>query len=190
MARATNLLTLGLSGKISVLVFRQQADGSAPVVAAMPSKSSKPPTPGATANRDRFRRASAYAKAIRYNQELTALYAQAVGRGHHSAYHTALADALNSPQLVGYQASSLPLAPGQLISVQATDDFEVVQVRVRLESPDGSLLEEGDARAPAPGEFLSWWYYAIQHPLPAGTWLVATAYDRPGNATEARWQLS
>lgn len=60
---------------------------------------------------------------------------------------------------------------------------------VRLEAPDGTLLEEGEAvAAPAPNPN-GWWHYAVQGTVRAGSRLVVTAFDRPGNAATARWGL-
>lgn len=189
MARATNLLTQGISGKLGGLVFRQQPDGMPAVVAVAPGKRGRKPRRGEAANQNRFRLAAAYARGIRRDRELALQYLAARTERLRSAYHVALADALNPPKLLGYDVPGGLLGPGQVLRVQATDDFGVVRVLVRVEGPEGELLEEGPAAAPAPGTPAEWWRYTVQGSMPAGARLVATAEDRPGNVAIRHWEL-
>ena len=189
MARAANALTQGISGKVGSLVFRQQADGSPAVIAAAPKPQNRKPHQGEAANQQLFKEASAFGVRVMSDRELRPLYAARQTAKLRSAYHVALADARNPPRVEGYAAPAVPLAPGQTVRVQATDDFEVTRVWVRLEAPDGTLLEEGEAEAAAIPNPAGWWHYAVQGTVGAGSALVATAFDRPGNATTVRWVL-
>ncbi len=189
MARATNALTQGISGKVGGLVFRQQADGSPAVIAAAPKPQNRKPHPREAANQQGFREAAAFGNQVMRDPELRPHYAARQTPKLRSPYHVALADARNPPRIVAYAAPTLPLAPGQTIRVQATDDFEVTRVWVQLEAPNGTLLEEGEAIPPSTANPADWWHYAVQGMVEAGSRLVATAYDRPRNATTMRWVL-
>ncbi len=63
MAEAANALTQGLSGKVSGLVFRYNANGTISVGDA-PRPSSKPPTANMLAQRQRFQQAAFYGRAV------------------------------------------------------------------------------------------------------------------------------
>ena len=189
MARATNALTDGISGKVGGLVFRKQPDGSPTVIAAAPKPQNRKPRRGEAANQQRFREAVDYGNRVKADRVLRPLYAARQTAKLRSAYHVALADARNPPRVEEYAAPALPLAPGQTIQVRATDDFEVTRVGVRLEAPDGTLLEEGEAVASTAANPDDWWHYAVRGTVERGSRLVATAWDRPGNATTVRWEL-
>lgn len=189
MARAANALTQGISGKVGPLVFRQQADGSPAVIAAAPKPQNRRPHPAEAANQQFFKEAAAFGVRVMRDQVLRPLYAARQTAKLRSPYHVALADARNPPRVEGYATPALPLAAGQTVRVQATDDFEVTRVWVRLEAPDGTLLEEGEAVAAAEPNPADGWHYAVQGAVGAGSGLVATAFDRPGNATAMRWVL-
>ena len=189
MARAANALTQGISGKVGGLVFRQQADGSPAVIAAAPKPQNRKPRRREAENQQRFKEAAAFGNQVMRDRVLRPLYAARQTAKLRSPYHVALADARNPPQVEDYAAPPLPLAPGQTLRVRATDDFEVTRVWVRLEAPDGTLLEEGEAVAAAATNLNGWWHYAVQGTVGAGSALMATAFDRPGNATSVRREL-
>jgi hypothetical protein len=189
MARATNALTQGISGKVGGLVFRQQGDGSPAVIAAAPMPQNRKPHPREAANQQGFREAAAFGNYVMRDRELRPRYAARKTPKLRSAYHVALADARNPPRVEAYVAPVLPLVPGQPIRIQATDDFEVTRVWVQLEAPDGTLLEEGEAVPADATNPSDWWHYPVQGAVEAGSVLVATAYDRPRNATTMRWVL-
>ena len=70
---------------------------------------------------------------------------------------------------------------GELIRVQAVDNFELLDVTLVLTQMDGTLIEVGTAVL---GERSSLWTYVTQAAVPGGQAVVlhATAVDRPGNA--------
>ncbi|MBC7447567.1 MAG: hypothetical protein H7330_05855 [Hymenobacteraceae bacterium] len=189
MARAANAFTQGISGKVGGVVFRQQADGSPAVIAAAPKPQDRKPRRREAENQQRFKEAVAFGNLVKRDRELRPRYAARQTAKLRSPYHVALADARNPPRVEDYAAPLLPLAPGQTIRVRATDDFEVMRVRVQLEAPDGTLLEEGEAVASDAATPAGWWHYAVRGAVGAGSGLVATAVDRPGNATTLRWVL-
>ena len=97
-----------------------------------------------------------------------------------SAYHLAIADFCNAPQIGEINISGYNGLQGDLISITATDDFQIVAVKVRIESADRSLSEEGEAILQADG--INWMYTAI-HSIEslAGICITVTANDIPGH---------
>ena len=78
--------------------------------------------------------------------------------------------------------------PGQLVRVEATDDFRVVEVKVTVRGPAGELIEEGVAELSSDG---GEWCYTTKSAVPAGqsVSVLAVAKDTPGNTAEGqRWQ--
>jgi hypothetical protein len=73
-----------------------------------------------------------------------------------SPYNLAMADWFNRPQFREIDLTGWKGAPGDVIRVKAYDDVKVVEVRVRLSSDDGIVLEEGLATETG----ALWWEYA------------------------------
>jgi hypothetical protein len=72
---------------------------------------------------------------------------------------------------------------GDAIRVQATDDFKVAAVRVRIENGDGSLVEEGAAVQQA--NALDWVYTATATNADLnGDKITIRASDKPGHFDE------
>jgi hypothetical protein len=71
--------------------------------------------------------------------------------------------------------------------IDASDDFEVVQVKVALRDAEGGTVFAGEASLKQ-----TQWYFNVP-PAPAGAKSVAqievTAFDRPGNATTRTFLL-
>jgi hypothetical protein len=78
--------------------------------------------------------------------------------------------------------------PGQVVRVKATDDFQVVEVKVTIRGPQGELIEEGLAELKSEkGD----WCYTARMEVPSGQTVSVTAVakDKPGNTAECqRWQ--
>ena len=181
MAKATNALTQGISGKVTGLVFRQNANGSVSVGDA-PRPSSKAPTAGMLAQRQRFQQAAFYGRAIQQDPAQKAAYETAVDVNTQSAYTVAVADYLNAPDIRNVDFSAYRGTIGDAIVIQATDDFAVHHVHVRIQNPDGSLVEEGDATADPDGYTYRYAATARNASL-AGDKIIVTAFDNPGNET-------
>ena len=179
MARVTrNLLLQGLSGKISGLVVRQVGDQT--IVQAAEAKGQRPArSPRQQAHLDRMYQAQLYAKAQLRDPAALALYTTGISTRCTSAYTVAVADYMKAPIVTALIINAYHGQPGDVIRVQATDNFAVTAVHVRISLPDGILLEEGPATLEPDG---SWCYLvtAAQPPAP-GTTITATVHDRPGN---------
>lgn len=181
MAKATNALTQGLSGKVSGLVFRQNANGTVSVGDA-PRPSSKAPTAGVLAQRQKFQQAAFYGRAMQQDPALKAAYETGLDANTNSAYTVAVADFLNAPNITAVDFAAYRGQPGDIITIQATDDFALAEVRVLIQNPDGTTVEEGPA-APDPDGYTFRYTATTANKSLAGDKITVTATDRPGNAT-------
>ncbi|RYU78153.1 hypothetical protein [Hymenobacter persicinus] len=181
MAKATNALTQGLSGKVSGLVFRRNANGTVSVGDA-PRPSSKVPSPAVLAQRQRFQQAAFYGRAVQQDPAAMAAYATGIDVNTSSAYVVAVADYLSAPNIRNVDFSAYRGQKGDVITVQATDDFAVTEVRVLIQNPDGTLVEEGPALPDADGFTFRFVAKAVNASLD-GDRIIVTAADRPGNQT-------
>lgn len=176
-----NVVTHGLSGLIGdLLVFRQRANKT--IVADRPKLSTKQPTAIQMEIRERFKRASRYAKSVLNNLVLKAGYQQAAKPGQ-TAHNVAFADYQKSPEF--YEEVNLSSYTGTIgdeIIVSVIDDFKVKTVHVEIKTPEDLSLEAGYA-VQAENE-LDWVYVttAANTEL-AGSRIIFTASDYPGNQT-------
>jgi hypothetical protein len=170
----SNLVTKGMSGMIGkTLVFRQ-TDGKT-YVSAAPKTGNRVPTPGQTAQRQRFQEAVFYARNAIQEPETKAAY-QAVANKRHArnAFAVAVADFFNAPDIKDFDLHDYTGAAGSCISVKITDDFKVRQVVFEIYHSDGTLVEQGDAIASTDG--MSWVYTAIsENSSVSGTRIVVKA---------------
>ncbi|PJJ60857.1 hypothetical protein [Hymenobacter chitinivorans] len=181
MAKATNALTQGLSGKVSGLVFRRNANGTVSVGDA-PRPSSKVPTEEATAQRQRFQQAAFYGRAMQQDPALKAAYETGVDGTTTSSYVVAVADYLSAPSIRHVDFTAYYGKAGDVILVQATDNFAVTEVRVRIQNPDGSLVEEGPAQ-PEPDGYTFRFTAKVNNTALDGDKITVIVADRPGNRT-------
>ena len=182
MARSKfNVLTHGLSGLVGdMIVFRQRANKT--IVCGKPKPSSKAPTVAALAIRDRFKRAAIYAASVMEDSTLKAEYQQTAKLGQ-SAYNMAFSDYQKAPEI--YQDIDLETytgAIGDSIEISAIDDFRVVSVHVKLTDAADVIIEQGMAVQSPNG--LDWVYtFTVENSVVAGSKLLVTAEDLPGNKT-------
>lgn len=175
----------GKSGRVGQLVFRQLHGET--IVQAAEQGSRKPRSAAQRAQAERTARARQYGKAQFDDPVAKALYAARITKNCTSAYTVAVQDYLRPPAITALDASSYRGQAGDAIRVQATDDFGVVSVQVRLLAPGGALLEAGAAAPQADG---SWLYLATcSGPGIPGTVVETEARDRPGNVATQRQTL-
>jgi hypothetical protein len=180
MAKATNALTQGISGKVSGLVFRQHANGTVSVGNA-PRPSTNAPNAAALARRERFQQAAFYGRSILLDPAQKAAYETGINADTNSAYTVAVRDMLNAPNLRDADFSRYRGRVGDLITIHATDDFAVARVHVLIQNSDGSLVEEGNATA-QPDGFTFRYAATVVNASLDGDKITVTAYDNPGNA--------
>lgn len=176
-----NVVTYGLSGLIgNLLVFRQKANKT--IVADRPRITTKQPSSIQMEIRERFKRATRYAKSALKDLVLKASYQLAAKLGQ-SAHNVAFVDYQKSPEF--YDEINLETYTGAIgdeIVVSVIDDFKVKTVYLEIKSPAGDILEEGYA-VQSENE-LDWVYTTItENSEVSGTQIIFTASDYPGNQT-------
>jgi hypothetical protein len=171
-----NVHLKGLSGQVNPeLVYMQRAGKT--FVREASRKTTKQPTAERLAHRAFFKLACRYARNMQLDDGLLALYTAGAGPGL-SAYNMALRDFMKPPVVDFINVAAYKGLTGDRLIIEATDDFKVDKIRVAIHTPDGELLEEGDA------EYIrsNWVYYASEaNSVLTGTRITATAYDLPGH---------
>jgi hypothetical protein len=169
-----NIVLQGLSGLLGgQLVIRKQHGGYC--VAVAPPRVPRPSTPAQAAQRDRFRRAAAYAKAAQGRPE----YQAPAAERQVPAYVVALGDWLNAPKVLGIDVSGYDGGAGQRIAVTAVDDVQVALVAVRIGDGAGAAVEEGTA-VQSPADLRVWVYTTTTGALATPVRIRATAIDLAG----------
>lgn len=176
-----NVVTHGLSGLIGdLLVFRQKANKT--IVADRPKLTTKLPTAIQMEIRERFKRATRYAKSALKDLVLKASYQLAAKPGQ-SAHNVAFVDYQKSPEF--YEELDLTSYTGTIgdeIVISVIDDFKVKTVHVEIKAPGGAIMEEGYAVQHE--NELDWVYTAtVANSEVAGSRIIFTASDLPGNKT-------
>jgi hypothetical protein len=178
-----NKLVESLSGRIGNLIY-YEADGQC-LLRTMPEITAER-TEKQKANSGRFLAAQQYAATALADPTLKAAY-KAACRGHQNPRNLAIRDAMRPPVVESVNLDSFTGKPGELVSVKATDDFRVVEVKVSVRSSGGELIEEGMAE---PGSAEGEWSYRTKAEVAGGqsVSVMAVAKDNPGNTAECqRW---
>jgi len=167
------------TGKVGLVVFR---DVRGKLVAA-----NRPPRGQRTATSvkqqavvKRFKKALLYAKAALDDPTRKALYTARVGGSLYTPRLVAMSDYLNPPVIDNIDVSAYKGAVGDVITIDAEDNFQVTRVQVIILS-GGVVIETGDAAEDKLN--LVWRYAATAAATPGSITLRVTAYDTPGNAT-------
>ena len=178
MARTNdNIILQKVSGNIGKQVVLKRVHGKT-VLSKMPKK------PAARSAKQQmcaqgFKLATAYAKSVMQNPELKALYsAEAKRRGVINAYNMAVSDYLKAPEISHINAEAYTgTQKGELITIEISDNFKVVQVKVTILHGERTV-EEGNAILIA-----DIWQYATTalNPTLLGSKIIVTVLDRPNN---------
>jgi hypothetical protein len=171
-----NIVTEGLSGKVYQLVFRQWFGKT--IVAKRPRTFSTN-SASQLSIRDSFKKAAVYAKAA-ITDAATRLAYKAKAKPGQSAYNMAFADFFKPPSIGDIDTSTYSSQAGSTINIEATDDFKVVSVKVKIEKANGTLVEQGSATLSSDG--LHWLYTVTASGNITGNVISVTATDLPGNA--------
>ena len=175
-----NIITHGMSGMIGdMLVFRQR--GGKTIVSNKPKESNKPPTAQQVAVQTRFQQAIIYGKSSIDNPVTKQAYGNQAKEGQ-SAFNVAVADFFSAPDIAEIDVSQYHGKVGDTIRIKVTDDFMVKGVHIKIENPDTSLVEEGEAVVDSSG--LNWHYTATKDNADiAGDKITVTAKDIPENSS-------
>lgn len=151
------------------------------VIKNRPQMKMGPPSAAQESVQVKFLKGTKYAKRQNDEPEFRALYAAGITKEKRTPYLVALSDYLKAPKVDEIKTDGYKGAAGDVITIEAHDDFRVVRIHVVITGRDGSILEEGDATQDPIDPNL--WRYAatVANPRVTGTNIVATAYDRPGN---------
>lgn len=166
-----------IQGKIGDLVFKKHGDIN--VVARKPDLAGRLPTPSQEAQRERFKRAAAWAHSTLADPLLKTKYTNLARTRNVSPFALCVQDYLVPPRIHTVDLSLYTGGAGQPIRILATDPAGVESVRVSILAADGGLVEQGDA-VRQPGDV---WLYTTTATVPTGqAWTVTVAAaDRPGN---------
>lgn len=150
------------------------------IVGVAPRASSVPPTAAQIAHRRAFQQAAIYAQGEALDPAVRNIYGAEANERQVSVYNIVLADMLQAPDIEEIDLTRYTGQVGDTLLVTAVDDFAVVQVRIRIENGDGSLVETGDAvQQPNPQQ---WLYTAtVRNASLAGDKITVQVTDRPGN---------
>ena len=175
-----NPLLKGARGMLGNTMYYREVDGQ--IQMANKPKKRKFFTPRQEAVQTEFLKARNYAKKQIGNDDFKKLYAEGITTKLKSAYAVAVSDYLNAPVIDLIDTTAYKGNPGDLIEVEARDDFRVTEVKVEVTDGDGNLIEAGSA---TPAEIKDTWVYeaTVANPSVAGTVIKAIAFDRPGNVT-------
>lgn len=186
MAKATFSPAIdGVSGKSGNLVFRRVRGGT--VVAQRPKPSRRKPSAAQLAQRERFARATEYARQVLSDPWQRRAYealAKTLGR---RADKLVTSDFLTPPVVEEIDVSEYRGRPRGVVRVFATDDVEVIAVEIRITTKVGTIVEQGPAI-----KIHGVWCYTATASAPANTSLLvtATARDRPGNLATGSQAIS
>ena len=171
---------MGLDGQ-DIVVSRR--DGK--VVIRKFRKRRKSKSPKRKETNDNFRDANRWAKRILIQPGMKALYEKGINAKKKNAHTVAVTDYLNAPNIAYVKLTEYTGTPGDPIRIKATDDFQVVSVKVKVTDGKGQLLEEGEAERYSRKPFM-WVYKATAtNANLASTEIRVIAKDRPGNKKEA-----
>lgn len=175
-----NKMVDSASGKVGQMVFKQV--GRYTLYTQAPERE-KPYSESQIAQRERFKRATAYAKVVLQDPLVKEAYTKSVaGKEFQHAFSAAVKDYLKSPTVDSVDTTAYQGAIGDQISLRVFDSFKVASVRVTLKRADNTVLETGVAlQEPDTAQ----WIYSttVANAAVAGTQLEVVVTDKPGNTT-------
>lgn len=171
-------LMYGVRGMFGGQVVFKKRRGKRYVAAAPQVNENRVPAEKEYANRLRFKRSNDYASTAVKIPELKAQY-EAVAKKGQTANNVAFSDAFHAPKILAMLTHGYYGVKGNVISIQATDNFKVTAVKVFIYDAANTLVEGGDAIDN--GDKLNWMYTVTANVM--GSRIVAKAYDLPGNET-------
>ncbi len=174
-----NPATGELSGSLGDLVFAKQKSGKIIVRKRPVRKAAK--RKGEIANQQGFTSAVAYAKKVwAEDPDLRARYNAAAAIQGRQGFHLAKADYLKPPEVREIDLAEYTGAPGEIIRINAVDNFEVKSVQVKIRHLDASAIEHGQAERENDR-----WVYEARSTVPAGKTVVidVTATDYAGQTS-------
>lgn len=178
-----NPLMKGASGMLGDVVVYRELRGD--IIMANRPRRREELTEAQRLLKTRFLRGVQYAKKQMSDPVTKAEYATGITDRKFSAFNVALTDYLSAPKVYLIDTATYQGNVGDIISVNASDDFKVVSLQVAIYRSTGELIEQGNAVL-QPDTTDDWRYTAtVANATLAGTKVVVTVRDKPGNATIA-----
>jgi hypothetical protein len=133
--------------------------------------------------KSRFLSAVTYAKS-QMADPVSKEYYRARASSYPSPYAAAVADYLKKPVVKLIDTAKYGGAVADEIFIKATDNFQVTSILVSIFGASGNLIEQGQP-ALLPNSVEDFVYTAtVVNPAVAGSKVLVTLRDRPGNSTE------
>ena len=177
----SNGLTKDYSGKFGDQYVLRRKNGKS-LMTKLPEKTKRPPSEGQQRVIANFRAASAFAREKLSDPAIREAYLKK-GNGVRSAYNVAMADFFNPPVINLINTGFYKGNAGNVILVEAIDDFRVERVILTLSDANGNVLESGDCTHTGDGP--EWVYTLMQDQLPVtGQSIRAVAFDLPNHPGE------
>jgi hypothetical protein len=175
-----NNLVGRVSGKVGNVVFRQIRGKT--VVANLPTRKGQfKPSQKQSEVMNRFTKASQYAREAMIDPARQLQYKGGVNGKLTTPRLVAISDYLNAPTIVDIDVSQYHGEAGNIIHIDAHDDFLVTKVSVQILS-NGELVEQGDANTDLADDLF--WNYSTTRMAPLGELTIrVTAFDLAGNET-------
>jgi len=183
MGITNSIATKGIRGMIGGTLVFKSVNGQT-VVSAAPGKSTKVPTIGQIAQRERFRLASFYAIRATNDPELLAVYtAAAEKKGTKNLRSVMMADYFDSPEILTCKVEDSKLQPGtKVLAVLAISSVQVKSLNVSVTSTTGTAIESGNATLSNDAQ--TWIYeFEDESNLTDGVTFDVTATSLSGNVT-------
>lgn len=171
----------GVRGMFGNQVVYKKRNTTRYVASAPEVDENRVPSEAEQANRDRFARSNTYAKTSIKDPLVKQMY-EAAAKKNQTANNVAFSDAYRPPVIKGILAYGYAGVMGNIITVQATDNFKVTAVKVSIYDSDNILIEEDNAVDN--GDRLNWMYtISRDNNNVSGSKIIVKAYDMPGNET-------
>lgn len=179
MRQSRNSVMRGASGALGEeLVFRQRAGKT--VICLPPVPRIDNPTAEQLELRERFSQSTRYARAVIADSQRKAVY-QAIVQPGASAFNMAFRDRFKAPVITQIDIGNYSGSPGDIIRIEAVDDFRVERIQVTILNAAKVVIEEGEAIINPDG---AWLYTATAaNADTTGGKLLVQAIDLPGNIT-------
>ena len=163
----------GMLGK--QIVVKKAKSGKRYLSAAPESDPNRKLTPAQAKYKERFKRQAVYGKAVSNNPELRKLYEKKLRPGC-SVYIMAWRDAHYPPVVRSIWTTGYRGLQGDIIYIQAEDDFKVASVWVSIFDNQDKLIEKGEATFQKDDV----WHYNVTTNV-KGSKITVIAYDLPWN---------
>ena len=178
-----NVLTKTYSGKLGDVVL--QSDG---IIRSRPDTSNRIWSEDQKGHISHFQQAKEYARMVKADPVLSAPYLEPLRiwkrkKKNMGLYQLAIKDFLNPPEISFIERDQTSSSNPMEFRIHANDVVAIVRLTVRLLSPQGDILEEGDTETLLENRVYSY-LGADPSLVPPGTTVHITAWDIPGHFSE------